>query len=56
MQRQDLERAFDLQSKLIDLGQRSPELFYNTGLLLQKSGLLEDAVKNYRLALEENPI
>jgi len=44
-----------MQSKLIQLGQRSPELFYNTGLLLQKSGLLEDAVKHYRQALNENP-
>ena len=44
-----------MQSKLIDLGQRSPELFYNTGLLLQKSGLFEDAVKQYRQALNEKP-
>jgi protein O-GlcNAc transferase len=55
MERQDLEQAFDMQSKLIQLGQRSPELFYNTGLLLQKSGLLEDAVKHYRQALNEKP-
>jgi tetratricopeptide (TPR) repeat protein len=55
MERQDLEQAFDMQSKLIHLGQRSPELFYNTGLLLQKSGQLEDAVKHYRQALTEKP-
>jgi Tfp pilus assembly protein PilF len=55
MERQDLEQAFDMQSKLIHLGQRSPELFYNTGLLLQKSGQLEDAVKHYRQALSEKP-
>src|SRR5260370_20276004 len=55
MERKDLDQAFDLQSKLIQLGQHSPELFYNTGLLLQKSGKLEDAVKHYRRALEEKP-
>ena len=55
MERKDLDQAFDWQSKLIQLGQRSPELFYNTGLLLQKSGKLEDAVKHYRRALEEKP-
>ena len=55
MERQDLEQAYELQSKLIGLGQRGPELFYNTGLLLQKSGHLEDAVKLYRQALNEKP-
>ena len=49
------EQAYELQSKLIGLGQRGPELFYNTGLLLQKSGHLEDAVKLYRQALNEKP-
>ena len=53
--RQDFEQAFDLQSKLIESGQHSPELFYNTGLLLQKSGNFEDAVKHYRQALQEKP-
>ena len=43
------------QAKLIALGERSAELFYNTGLLLQKSGLFEDAVKHYRQALSEKP-
>ena len=55
IQRQDFEQAFELQSRLIELGQRSPELFYNTGLLLQKSGHYEDAVKHYRQALHEKP-
>jgi Tfp pilus assembly protein PilF len=55
IQRQDFDQAFELQSKLIDFGQRSPELFYNTGLLLQKSGQYEDAVKQYRQALNEKP-
>ena len=40
---------------MIERGERNPELFYNTGLLLQKSGQLDDAVKLYREALAEKP-
>jgi len=40
---------------LIDIGERSPEVFYNTGLLLQKSGQLEDAIRLYQEALSEKP-
>ena len=38
VEREDLDKALDLQAKLIEAGERTPELFYNTGLLLQKSG------------------
>lgn len=40
---------------MIDRGERSPELFYNTGLLLQNSGQLDDAIRLYREALAEKP-
>lgn len=53
VERNDFEQALDYQARLIEKGDRSPELFYNTGLLLQKSGQLDDAAKLYREALEE---
>ena len=37
------------------MGERSPELFYNTGLLLQKAGAMEEAVRLYRRAVAEQP-
>jgi tetratricopeptide (TPR) repeat protein len=55
VEREDLDRALDLQAKLIEAGERTPELFYNTGLLLQKSGQLEDAIRLYHEALTERP-
>jgi tetratricopeptide (TPR) repeat protein len=55
IEREDHAQALELQAKLIDLGERSPELFYNTGLLLQKSGQYEDAIRLYREALNERP-
>ena len=36
----NLDQALEHQARLIEKGERSPELFYNTGLLLQKSGQL----------------
>jgi tetratricopeptide (TPR) repeat protein len=55
VERESWEQALDYQAKLIEQGDRSPELFYNTGLLLQRSGQLEDAAKLYREALAERP-
>src|SRR5208283_6188894 len=49
----DFDQALTHQARLIEKGERSPELFYNTGLLLQKSGQLTDAEKLYREALQE---
>ncbi len=31
VEREDLDKALDLQAKLIEAGERTPELFYNTG-------------------------
>ncbi len=55
IEREDFEKALDLQARLIESGERAPELFYNTGLLLQKSGQMEDAIKLYSEALNERP-
>jgi tetratricopeptide (TPR) repeat protein len=55
VERQDYTGALAHQARLIDLGERSPELFYNTGLLLQKSGQLDDAIRLYHEALAERP-
>ncbi|MCC6391786.1 MAG: tetratricopeptide repeat protein, partial [Bryobacterales bacterium] len=55
IERNDFEQALDYQARLIDQGERSPELFYNTGLLLQKSGQVEDAIRLYKEALTERP-
>ena len=38
VEREEYDRALDLQAQLINLGEKTPELFYNTGLLLQKTG------------------
>jgi tetratricopeptide (TPR) repeat protein len=53
--REDTVAALEFQARLIDHGERSAEIFYNTGLLLQKSGQMEDAVRLYREALVERP-
>ncbi len=55
VEREKYDQALDYQGRLIEKGERSPELFYNTGLLLQKSGQLDDAARLYREALEERP-
>jgi tetratricopeptide (TPR) repeat protein len=49
----NFDQALEHQARLIEKGERSPELFYNTGLLLQKAGQLNDAEKLYREALQE---
>ena len=49
------DSALDYHARLIDMGERSPELFYNTGLLLANVGQLDDAVRLYNEALAERP-
>ena len=53
VERNDFEQALDYQTRLIEKGERSPELFYNTGLMLQRAGQLDDAARLYREALDE---
>ena len=55
LEREAWDQALELQARLIENGERSPELFYNTGLLLQKSGQIEDAIKLYREAIADKP-
>ena len=55
VEREEYDRALDLQAKLINLGEKTPELFYNTGLLLQKTGQIEDAIRLYREAIAQRP-
>ena len=55
VEREEYDRALDLQARLINLGEKTPELFYNTGLLLQKTGQLEDAIRLYREAIAQRP-
>ncbi len=50
-----MDQALEYHGRLVDLGDRTPELLYNTALLLQKSGQPEEAVRLYREALAENP-
>ena len=51
----DHPAALELHNRLIELGERSPELFYNTALLLQKQGATDQAVRLYRKAVAEQP-
>jgi tetratricopeptide (TPR) repeat protein len=52
---EDFSEAYDLHRRLIDLGEHSPELFYNAGLICQKRGQAEDAAQFYQQALQEDP-
>jgi len=47
--------ALRLHHELIKKGHRTPELLYNTGLLLQKSEEHTEAAKFYREALDASP-
>jgi len=40
---------------LIDLGERSPEVLYNAGLMFEKAGQLDKAARLYRDALAQQP-
>jgi tetratricopeptide (TPR) repeat protein len=52
---QDFEQALALHVQLLELGEPSAELLYNTGLLLQKLGQAAEAVSYYRQALAYRP-
>jgi tetratricopeptide (TPR) repeat protein len=53
IEREDFEGALDLQARLIQQGEKTPEVFYNTGLLLQKTGQIDDAIRLYREAVTQ---
>ena len=55
LEQENYEGAYELHRRLIDLGEKSPELFYNAGLICQKRGQANDAVLFYQQALNEDP-
>jgi tetratricopeptide (TPR) repeat protein len=52
---EDYQQALGYYKKLSDGGERTPELFYNTGLILQNLGRPEEAAQQYREALAVKP-
>jgi tetratricopeptide (TPR) repeat protein len=52
---EDYREAYDLHCRLIQQGERGPEIYYNAGLLCQKLGRTDEAVKFYQQALGEDP-
>ena len=56
LEERNYEEAYDLHRRLIDLGDHSPELFYNAGLICQKKGNMQDATRFYQRALVEDPL
>jgi tetratricopeptide (TPR) repeat protein len=55
LQASDFDTALEHHVRLIDLGERSAEVFYNTGLMYEKAGQLDKAVRLYRDALAQQP-
>src|SRR4029078_7138182 len=53
MQARELCTALMFHVRLIDLGERSPEVLYNAGLMYEKAGQLDKAVRLYRDALAQ---
>jgi tetratricopeptide (TPR) repeat protein len=52
---EDYQRALGYYRKLADSGEKTAELFYNTGLILQNLGRPEEAAQQYREALGVKP-
>ncbi len=55
IENKDVPRARELHQKLTRANDRTPELAYNLGLLLQETGQPEEAAVCYELALAERP-
>ena len=51
----DHTQSLHLHQRLIDAGQRSPEIFYNAGLICQELDEIRDAIVFYREALKIDP-
>jgi len=50
----DLNAALEFHVRLIDLGERSPEVLYNAALMYEKDGQNEKAMRLYRDALAKS--
>jgi len=55
LDQRNFEEALQLHRRLIDLGDRSPDLYYNVALICHQHGKLQEAVTHYELAIKENP-
>jgi len=55
IQSSDFNTALEHHVRLIDLGERSPEILYNAGLMYEKADQPEKAVRLYRDALALQP-
>jgi Tfp pilus assembly protein PilF len=55
LDQQDYDAAYELHRRLIQMGERSPELLYNAGLICHKRGEMEEAIHFYEQALAEDP-
>ena len=53
IQTSDFDTALEFHVRLIDLGENSPEVLYNAGLMYEKAGQAEKAAKLYRDALAQ---
>jgi tetratricopeptide (TPR) repeat protein len=55
LDQRNLEEALQFHRQLIDLGDHSPELYYNVALICHHRGKLTEAVDYYEKAIEEKP-
>jgi tetratricopeptide (TPR) repeat protein len=55
IQANDFETALEFHVRLIDLGESSPEVLYNAGLMYEKAGQPDKAVRLYRDAIAQQP-
>jgi len=55
LEQNEYEEALELHERLIEMGERSPEVFYNAGLICQKRGQFADAVSFYQQAIDVDP-
>ena len=55
LEEQEWPRAFDLHRRLLDIGERGAEFYYNIGLICQKRNQASESVLYYQEALKQNP-
>jgi tetratricopeptide (TPR) repeat protein len=55
LQSSNYDAALEFHVRLIDLGERSAEVYYNAGLMYERAGQADKAQQLYRDALQEQP-